>query len=271
VLALGRLGTREHDLLSDADLVFLRKESTDAHAARRAAVRLVEVLSAYTQHGAVFPVDARLRPHGGEGELVQTPQQLLAYFEREAHAWEALTYVKSRFVGRPAFSSLAEQANAAVDALLRRFAAASDFAVQAGEMRLRLERSSGDATNLKTGPGGLYDMDFLVGVLQVRHGLRGDAGDMRMRIHDLGERNLLQPDDCKHMTRHTEFLRTAEHAIWLVSGRRRKTLPVPGPARNACEGLCERILKREFPKGLEAELKQTMAEVREIYNRLGNL
>jgi glutamate-ammonia-ligase adenylyltransferase len=268
VLALGRLGTREHDLLSDADLVFLREESTDAHAARRAAVRLVEVLSAYTKEGAVFPVDARLRPHGAEGELVQTPQQLSAYFAREAHAWEALTYVKSRLVAGP--KSLAEGADAAVDTLLRRFAATPDFSGQAAEMRLRLEKSTRDAGNLKTGPGGIYDIDFLVGIRQVQHG-RGDGeGDMRTRIHDLGRRGLLASDDCRALETHAELLRTVEHVIWLVTGRRRKILPIPGPARNACEGICKRVLERELPGGLEAELKATFAAVRELYHRLGN-
>ena len=46
----------------------------------------------------MFPIDARLRPHGREGELIVTPAQLETYFREEAKPWEALTYVKLRYV-----------------------------------------------------------------------------------------------------------------------------------------------------------------------------
>jgi glutamate-ammonia-ligase adenylyltransferase len=70
VLALGRLGSQEFDLLSDADLLFVREEGLPAEAAIRAAGQIMQALSAYTREGTVFPVDARLRPRGSEGELV---------------------------------------------------------------------------------------------------------------------------------------------------------------------------------------------------------
>ena len=58
----------------------------------------MEALTAYTRDGTVFPVDARLRPHGREGELIVTPAQLETYFRDEAKPWEALTYLKLRYV-----------------------------------------------------------------------------------------------------------------------------------------------------------------------------
>src|SRR5262249_11747988 len=76
VMALGRLGSREFDLLSDADVIFVADEAEDAEECRRAAERVVEFLTAYTREGTVFPVDARLRPQGNAGELVTTPTRL---------------------------------------------------------------------------------------------------------------------------------------------------------------------------------------------------
>ena len=61
VLALGRLGSREFDIASDADLLFLREERLDARKAARAAEQIVEALAAYTRDGTVFAVDPRLR------------------------------------------------------------------------------------------------------------------------------------------------------------------------------------------------------------------
>ncbi len=67
VMGLGRLGAREFDLLSDADVLFVCDETCNKEDMRRAAERLMEALTAYTRDGTVFPVDARLRPHGREG------------------------------------------------------------------------------------------------------------------------------------------------------------------------------------------------------------
>ncbi|HKS95368.1 MAG TPA: hypothetical protein VJV74_04455, partial [Terriglobia bacterium] len=96
ILALGRLGTREFDLLSDADLIFVRDPGLSEWQGSRLAEQVMEALSAYTREGTTFSVDTRLRPRGSQGELVVTPAQLEDYFRSEAQAWEALTYAKLR-------------------------------------------------------------------------------------------------------------------------------------------------------------------------------
>jgi len=98
VMALGRLGGGEFDLLSDADVLFVCDEGDDRIALTKCAEKMMHVLSAYTREGTVFSLDARLRPRGGEGELLSTPAQLTAYFEQEAQPWEALMYTKMRFL-----------------------------------------------------------------------------------------------------------------------------------------------------------------------------
>src|ERR1019366_1076235 len=92
VMALGRMGSREFDLLSDADVLFVADEANNPEDARRAAERTMESLTAYTRDGTVFPVDARLRPQGRAGELVTTPVQLARYFAGAARPWEAISY-----------------------------------------------------------------------------------------------------------------------------------------------------------------------------------
>jgi glutamate-ammonia-ligase adenylyltransferase len=266
IFALGRLGTHEHDLLSDADLLFVREDACDGQQARRTAERIVEILSAYTREGALFPVDGRLRPHGGEGEFVVTPTQLEAYFRREAQAWEALTYTKLRFLAGPC--SAAEQVMTAVDKLLQRFAADTEFPASVREMRLRLQKSGDEAEDLKTGAGGLYDIDFLVCAQLVRNGIGGVCGNLRQRLTQLQDRGLLNAEDVQKLQRHADLLRTAEHAIRLVTGRHQQSLPVAGPARAACEQLCTTMLHREFPEGLEISLRFALVGVRQIYKRL---
>ena len=266
IFALGRLGSREHDLLSDADLFFVREETLEERAAHRAAERMVEVLSAYTRDGAVFPVDARLRPHGGEGELVVTLAQLENYFEHEALAWEALTYTKSRFVA--GHQALAERVQRAVNKLMRRFAADQNFGASVRQMRTRLEKTDTELDNLKTGPGALYDIDFLVGSLLVRHGIGDTHGSLWQRLASLRDRGLLEANDCQRLQGMSTLLRTAEHVFRLVTGRNRHILPVSEQARTACEELCRKMLRREFPEGLEISLRFALVGVRSIYDRI---
>ena len=100
VIALGRLGMREFDLASDADLVFVLAEP-DAAEIRfwtRVAERIIDLLTAYTGEGVVFAVDTRLRPNGSGGPLVQTETAVRDYFARKAEAREGITYMKSRVV-----------------------------------------------------------------------------------------------------------------------------------------------------------------------------
>ncbi len=73
VVALGRLGMREFDLASDADLVFVLPDADHDEQLfwTRVAERIIDLITAYTGAGLMFTVDTRLRPNGSAGALVQ--------------------------------------------------------------------------------------------------------------------------------------------------------------------------------------------------------
>jgi glutamate-ammonia-ligase adenylyltransferase len=265
VVALGRLGTEEFDVASDADLLFLHDESTDNKTAARAAEQTMEALASYTREGTVFAVDPRLRPRGAEGELVTAPKALAQYFAGEAHAWEALTYTKLRFVAGN--EALGEQAIAAVEKGLQRFSADPALAEEVRAMRTKLERSD-NAANFKVAAGGFYDIDFIASYLLVRHGLGEMRGNIRERLYGLAERGLLSDADCATLDAAAELLRTLEHVVRLVLGRARKSLPVAEHARDVTERLTSRIIGRQFAGGLEQELAHSAAQVRAVYERV---
>ena len=100
VISLGRLGMREFDLASDADLIFVIPDEDAAEEVFWTAVaeRMINVISAYTGDGAMFTVDTRLRPNGREGALVLPECAYRDYFEKHAEAWEGIAYMKSRAV-----------------------------------------------------------------------------------------------------------------------------------------------------------------------------
>ncbi len=266
VMALGRLGSGEFDVLSDADVLFVCQEDQDRESLTRAAEHMMQALAAYTRDGMVFPVDARLRPRGGEGELLVTPTHLAAYFEQEAQPWEALMYTKLRFLAGS--RSLGEQAATATNTLLRRFAEDATFLSAVREMRTKLESAEAPEKSFKTSSGATYDIDFLTSFLLVRHGVRNRQGSLRDRLWRCVASGLLEKADAAALDHASELLRTVEHVVRLMVGRARKWLPATEHARQVTEKLTSQILRREFPQGLEAELARTCSEVRRIYERV---
>ena len=266
VLSLGRLGTREFDLLSDADLLFVGDAAADRAALIRSAEQVMQTLAAYTQEGLVFPVDARLRPRGSEGELVVTLAHLESYFAAEAQPWEALTYTKLRFVAGNA--DLGRQAAATCETLFRRFAADKGFPQAVRDMRQKLQNASAPEKSIRTSAGGLYDIDFLSSFLLVKHGLRPKSGTLRDRLWRCSGADVLNKREAAILDHAAELVRTAEHVLRLVTGRNSRWLPSAEHPRQSVEKLTSQILHREFADGLEKELLLAFQQTREIYDRI---
>ena len=266
ILGLGRLGSREFDLLSDADLIFVCDEHHDRQALTRTAEQVIQALSAYTQEGFVFPVDTRLRPRGAEGELLITPKHLEEYFATEAQSWEALMYTKLRLICGD--RALAGRAAGASEMLFRRFADEEAFPGAVRQMRTRLEEASVPEKSIRTSKGALYDADFLSSFLLVRNGIRTRLGTLRDRLWKCSDAGVLDKHDAATLDHAAELCRTVEHVLRLVVGRKTRWLPAAEHARQAVESLTARILRRQFPGGLEQELLKTFSQVRSIYDRV---
>ncbi len=266
VMALGRLGSGEFDVLSDADVFFVCAEDKDRFALTKAAEQMMQVLAAYTGDGMVFPVDARLRPRGGEGELLVTPAQLAFYFEHEVQPWEALMYTKMRLLAGP--PELARRAADATKVLLGRMAIDASFLSAVREMRSRLEIADGDEKTFKTSSGAIYDIDFISGYLLIRHGISDKSGSLRDRLWRCVAAGILPKADAAALDHAAELFRTVEHVVRLAIGRARKWLPATEHAQQVVEKLTAQILRQEFPGGLEAELLRNSTMVRSIYERV---
>jgi [glutamine synthetase] adenylyltransferase / [glutamine synthetase]-adenylyl-L-tyrosine phosphorylase len=266
VMALGRLGSGEFDLLSDADVLLVCNEEDDRIALTKCAERMMHVLSAYTRDGTVFSLDARLRPRGGEGELLSTPAQLTAYFEHEAQPWEALMYTKMRFLAGS--QTLGDRATETLKTLFERFAADAWFAQAVRDMRTKLEVSESPEKSFKYSPGAIYDIDFTTSYLLVKHDVADKRGSLRDRLWRCASCGVLDKSDAGVLDHAAELLRTVEHVSRLVVGRAVKWLPATEHGRKVTERLAGQILERGFPQGLESELDGTFEKVRAIYERV---
>ena len=259
ILALGRLGSSEFDLLSDADLLFVADNDADLEVCRQAAERVMDSLTAYTRQGTVFPVDTRLRPRGNEGELVTTPERLARYFEGEAQPWEAVTYLRLRQIAGN--DSVGQQAIQVTREGIGGVARRQDFGRQLDEMRQRLEASDSQP-NVKTGPGGTYDIDFLVGRLQAMHGAWSNS-NLAERVRHLQQAGLINPEDGDALAGIAVFLRSLEHCVRLVTGRSHKWLPGSEHGRANVANL----MGSAGVHAVESELTSKMSQARDLYRK----
>ncbi|HEY7335780.1 MAG TPA: glutamine-synthetase adenylyltransferase [Bryobacteraceae bacterium] len=264
VIALGRLGMRELDLASDADLVFVL---SDADAAElefwtRVAERLVERITAYTGSGVLFAVDTRLRPNGSSGALVQTESVVKEYFSHAAEAWEGITYMKSLVVGgEPARAQKFLHELQELD--WKRYGQGGRSRSDLRQMRMRLEKEQGPSHPLKAGRGGYYDIDFLLMYLRLKSaGVFFRVLNTPARIEVLENMGELDASTSKFLLEAATFYRALDHGLRIISGHVEGKLPRAEVQREMLAAL----LQRWTPVPL-SELNEIRGRTREAFDR----
>jgi len=183
VVGVGKLGGRELTYGSDLDVIFVySKERAGVPPAglstfeyfSKIAEKTISYLSTITREGFVFRMDARLRPSGTKGPLVQSIEAFKYHYASRAETWELQTMIRARFVAGDrevgaAFCS-------AMQELIYRDADRTALACDIFEMRKRMEEELGRENdshyNIKQGMGGMVDIEFLVQFFQLLHGRR---------------------------------------------------------------------------------------------------
>ncbi|HLH38320.1 MAG TPA: hypothetical protein VKX39_04160 [Bryobacteraceae bacterium] len=265
VIALGRLGMREFDLASDADLVFVLDDSAASEMPfwTRAAERLINLITAYTGDGVMFAVDTRLRPNGGGGPLVQTESAFLDYFGRAAEAWEGITYMKSRAVAGDTAraDSFLHQLQ---EADWRRYGQGGRSRADLRQMRLRLEREQGASHPLKAGAGGYYDIDFLLMYLRLKSaGIFFKVLNTPARIEVLESMGHLDREEAQFLGEAATFYRALDHGLRLLSGHAEGRLP----SSEAQLSTLAALVARWSPLRLE-NLAEIRTRTRALFDRL---
>jgi len=202
VLGLGKLGGRDLGYGSDLDVIFCflpsaapEPEDATTHFVR-GAQRVIRLLTEPHAAGPGYELDARLRPSGSHGLLVTSLASFARYHGQPLDGsdlepgpavlssgapWERQTLLRARgVVGDPELlrRALAIAWRAAYDG-------GAPPASEMHYLRTRLEKEQGRERegryNLKTGHGGLLDIEFAVQWLQMKNG-----ADHRIRTPDLG-------------------------------------------------------------------------------------
>lgn len=271
VIALGRLGMREFDLGSDADLVFvLADKDADEHPFwTRVATKIIDRLSAYTREGFMYTVDTRLRPNGREGELVQLESAYESYFANRAEAWEGITYMKSR-----AIAGNLEHATRFLTGLQdldwRRYGQSGRSQKQLRQMRMRLEKEQGPASPLKAGRGGYYDIDFALMYLRLKGaGIFYTVLNTPERIDVIEKMGHLERADAEFLRDAAIFNRALDHGLRVLTGQAEGNLPKSTAQREMLGELISRWTPPHLnDQPFEMELAQIQNRTREFFDRV---
>jgi glutamate-ammonia-ligase adenylyltransferase len=224
VLGMGKLGGAELNVSSDIDLVFAYPEEGGTQGPRpisnheyftRLGRRLIAALSEITPDGYVFRVDMRLRPYGDSGPLAVSFDALENYFITQGREWERYAWIKARALTGDHESELMELVRPFVYRRHLDYNAIAALRDLHRQIRQEVERRD-IADNIKLGPGGIREIEFIAQVFQLIRG--GRDPELRKQptlaaLPLLAERNLLPGATVDELTAAYRFLRNLEHRL----------------------------------------------------------
>jgi [glutamine synthetase] adenylyltransferase / [glutamine synthetase]-adenylyl-L-tyrosine phosphorylase len=238
VLGMGKLGAHELNFSSDIDLIFAYPESESKPLGRRITAhefylqlgqRLIRSLDAKTQDGFVFRVDMRLRPYGDSGQLVASFDAMVDYYQLQGREWERYAMIKARPVAGP------ERACKALIVLLRPFVYRRylDFGAFDSLRGLKLQiigevERKGMLDNIKLGPGGIREIEFVVQAFQLVRGGRQPVLQQRQVLtilRVLAELGYLPATVTLELAEAYVFLRRTENRLQAVADQQVHELP----------------------------------------------
>src|SRR5439155_27194587 len=179
IIGLGKLGGAEIDCGSDLDIVFVAEtKARNLGRLARLAMEVMDLVSSRTEQGVVFRTDARLRPDGEKGLLVNTMAAYERYYRQRAQLWEIQSLTRTRSVAGDLklgdqFQKLAAVLTSFKHPSLPLAAYTPDWKQKIHQMRMRIEKErtprGKDDLAIKTGQGGLMDAEFMAQALCLEH------------------------------------------------------------------------------------------------------
>ncbi|WP_428390805.1 bifunctional [glutamine synthetase] adenylyltransferase/[glutamine synthetase]-adenylyl-L-tyrosine phosphorylase [Lichenicoccus sp.] len=246
VLGMGKLGAGELNYSSDIDLILLYDPA--AHPGReeigrtfnRLAAALVGLLQTRDADGYVFRTDLRLRPDPASTPLAVALPSALIYYESHGQTWERAAMIKARAVAGD--RALGQSFLAAIRPFVWRrhldFAAIEDI----HRMKRRIDGRHGGPQagcgdllgyDLKLGPGGIREVEFLAQTMQLVWG--GRAPDLRDpttlgTLGRLAQGKYMPAGVAADLADSYRMLRRVEHRLQMQDDRQTHSLPATAAA-----------------------------------------
>jgi len=243
VLGMGKLGGQELNFSSDIDLIFAytddgqtdRTGLTNHEFFLRLGQRLIQALNEQTGDGLVFRVDMRLRPNGASGPLALSFEAMEQYYQIHGRTWERYALIKSRPVAGDADAGKT-LLNTLRPFVYRRYL---DYTAieEIREMKAAIHREllrKGIETNIKLGPGGIREVEFIGQAFQLIRGGRDPRLQERRLLPVLSllaTEGDLTPQTERELREAYVFLRNTEHRLQMINDQQTQVLPADGRDR----------------------------------------
>jgi glutamate-ammonia-ligase adenylyltransferase len=236
IIAMGKLGGGELNVSSDIDLIFAYPDDGQTDGKRvidnhdyftRLSRSLIGAMAEFTEDGFVFRVDTRLRPYGDSGPLVVSFDMLEEYFYTQGREWERYAWVKARAITGDHHEQLQSFASPFVYRRHLDYSALESLRNLHSQIRQEVSRrNAGD--DIKLGPGGIREIEFLVQVFQLVRG--GKEHALRERstlgaLDQLEKRGLVEKPAVEKLRNAYVFLRNLEHRIQYLDDQQTQKLP----------------------------------------------
>lgn len=235
VVAMGKLGGFELNVSSDIDLVFLYAEDGRTDGDRPIGNheyfdllgrRVIAALDERTADGFAFRVDMRLRPWGDSGPLAMSLAMLEDYLVTQGRPWERYAWLKARVVCGAPDAELTRLVEPFVYRRYLDFSAIANLRELHQQIRAAARRDRRD--DIKLGPGGIREIEFIAQVFQLIRGGRDRTLRLRGTRHALrrlGELHLLPEPAVDELSAAYDFLRKLEHRLQYFDDAQTQRLP----------------------------------------------
>lgn len=257
VIAMGKLGGQELNYSSDIDLVFFYSGDGESEGRRcltnreffdRVGRLFVKLLTENTPQGAAYRVDMRLRPGGQKSPLSCSIAHALSYYDIQGRTWERQALVKARVIAGDHLlgDSLLRQLAPWVYAPRLSIADINGIKALKRQIERRATRDGDEATNIKTGHGGIRDIEFAIQFLQLLHGYESPSvrtGNTLAAIGKLYQADCLNSQEQTLLDQGYRWLRHLEHRLQIMFDLQTHSLP-ESP---------EELTKLAYRMGIEAD------------------
>jgi glutamate-ammonia-ligase adenylyltransferase len=237
VLGMGKLGGGELNFSSDVDLVFLHADGAVEGSLKtepetyytRLGQLLIKLLDQRTDDGFAYRVDMRLRPFGTSGPLAVGLAAFEAYLVQHGRDWERYAYVKARLLTGLEFAPDVF-GYVLTPFVYRRYLDYGVFdALRQMKRLIAQEVARKDmADNIKLGPGGIREIEFIVQAFQIVRGGRRPELRARSLLTVLpllaGDRQL-PPSTVTALAAAYRYLRTVENRLQAMNDAQIHELP----------------------------------------------
>ena len=286
IVALGKLGCRELNYASDVDLFFVFSGDGETAGSGRGrdsvisnkeffagvAERVVQIIGRSSDEGAVYRIDLRLRPYGRDGDMVSEIERAAEYYRNSAQNWERQALIRARAsagseIVVTRFLDMVRDSIFSRDALPDTL----EGVRRAKEEIDRKESARMRGFNVKLGPGGIREIEFIAQALQLKHGGREPwvrSAQTLIVLARLAEKHYLSEPERARLSAAYTFLRTVEHRLQMEHGAQTHTLPATRARVELLARRCGYTQPNDPATVFMRDLERHASEVRAVYNRV---